>query len=94
MNDKIIGILIGAILTITIIQVVGIAVAHEQNGALSDVQSHMDHHMGMMDGHMKNMECMGMEVEDMDNDGDGICDVCGMSVAHCAEMKSTMQCHK
>lgn len=64
----------------------------QSTGVLED-----DSHEPMM-GHMMNMMHSGtqghmqaMSVEEMDQDGDGVCDFCGMSVEHCQKMTDMHQ---
>ena len=96
LSDKAKGIIIGIIATLSaigIISSVSISSAHTKSGD-SDMND-------MMNGMMMDdstMSCMSMmkdqmteeEIEemlkDMDKDGDGICDMCGMSIEACREM--------
>ncbi len=122
MNDKLTGILLGAVLTVVILSAFGLVTAHgNDNTAESEheeIMGHMAMGSGMMmhhgmhyedDGydmaeHMEGCPMMKgadwheeMTAEEMDQDGDGFCDICGMPVEECLNMKESggmMNCHK
>lgn len=56
-------------------------VMHE---SMDRMHSHM--HSGHM--HDTDMSCMTMDIEEMDKDNDGFCDICGMSIEHCESMQA------
>ena len=99
--NRIIWVLVGAVLTLGLISGVGFVSAHYAGNnsqgqnitGLSELPSlegmaacgmHSDESAGMHEG---GMECMGLEVEQMDADNDGVCDSCGMSVEDCEKME-------
>lgn len=71
---------------------------NENNSPLNEMEEEMDgmeecpmHSNGFSNKSMKSMmqemDCMGMDIEEMDSDGDGKCDYCGMSIQECEKME-------
>ncbi len=96
MNDKLLGIIAGMIVILSVAGFIGISTAHTgsitdtfQTGTHESMESmhSMHSHMHNEDG-MSCMSCMSMNIEEMDKDGDGFCDICGMSVEHCKSMQT------
>lgn len=81
MNQRIQGILLGIVLTIIIVSAVGIVIAHSQN-AVANTGNKPE------TAEYDCMQCIGLSLDEMDEDNDGLCDYCGMSVELCAEMFS------
>jgi hypothetical protein len=58
-----------------------------------------DHETGgcpMMSGEHEEHGCMNLDIDEMDEDNDGVCDICGMDVEFCEEMQehhTGMDCH-
>ncbi len=100
MNEKLTGMLIGVLLTIGILTLFGITAAHTSNS--DDTERNnigMMGHMSMMNGNA-GCEMMNshkeMTAAEMDQDGDGFCDMCGMLIEECLDMKESgnmMGCH-
>lgn len=83
MNDKLIGIIIGAALTLGVVGIVGnLTLAHADDS----IESNYGMHGSMMGHGMHHGMMSGMSLEEMEGDGDGACDVCGMPVEECLEM--------
>ena len=99
--NRIIWVLVGAVLTLGLISGVGFVSAHYSSNSsqnqnitgLSELPSlegmqscgmHSNAGIGM---HGNGMECMDLEVGEMDKNNDGVCDSCGMSIKDCEEME-------
>jgi hypothetical protein len=67
-------VLIGALLFIVVMQAVQLS---------QSVRANQSPQNGMNHGHMN---CMSMTLEEMDNNNDGKCDMCDMSISECKEM--------
>lgn len=88
------------LVVIGIISAVSVSSAHTNSDKDNNEHASMmnGNHMAMMDGDSDMTGCMSMmkdhmtkeEIEEMlknmDKDGDGICDMCGMSIEACREM--------
>lgn len=89
MNNMIVGVLIGITSVLAVTFAFGLANAHIADNDETNMHSMMMGGM-MMNGHMNNQTgCMGMSVEDMDKNNDGMCDHCGMNVSDCESMHTT-----
>jgi len=89
MNDTIKGTLVGAVAVIAVLSVLGIGSAHLSGNPASgnSIRSGHVQWQGMMHGMMMGgMSCAGEGIEEMDSNGDGMCDVCGMPIEHCNAM--------
>lgn len=99
LNQMLAGALMGIVSVLVVSSIFGIVNAHTAGS--SDMDGHPGHGCGMnmhsmmmggmmMNGHMNNQTgCMGMSVEDMDKNNDGICDMCDMNVSDCESMHTT-----
>jgi len=113
MSEKLTGMLLGVIITVTILSAFGLVMAHLNDGDTTEADNgvsepgHMSMGSGMMmmhgmyeDDHDEMHEhCPMMEgiehhenmsLEEMDKDGDGLCDFCGMSIESCLSMHESM----
>jgi len=97
------GIMFGVGFSLVIAIFVGLGMAHSLDSVTENIVSehhaehmghtgHMEHHMGSgMHGCMNSCEGKTDEecIDEMDKDKDGICDMCGMPVEDCLEMKAS-----
>jgi hypothetical protein len=104
MNEKLTGILIGVFVTIGMFSLLGVTTAHMDDvitgnsydgmmdGMMSNTHGGMSHMHDINDEHQHT----GMTAEEMDQDGDGLCDMHGMPVEDCLKMMgsgSMIGCH-
>lgn len=95
LNQMLAGALMGIVSVLVVSSIFGMVNAHTAGS--SDMDGHPGHGCGMnmhsmimggmMNGHMNNQTgCMDMDMDEMDKDNDGICDMCGMKMEDCKEM--------
>ncbi len=87
-RDSLRSVAFGAVAVTAAFLFFGIVSAHFSGETQAGERDSMNPETCPMSG-MSMMECMNMDVEDMDNDGDGACDFCGMSIEGCESMMGT-----
>lgn len=100
--NKVIALAIGILaftLILQIAQLSSTAIAH-QNGQIQNghtgmsERDHMSSHMSCMMGQMSGQTFSQMSLEEMDENNDGKCDMCGMPISECEEMREHMEEHE
>jgi|GEM_PF-3233390 len=77
MKELAVGTIAGIAITVALLAGIGFASAHLESTKASGYSGY-------------GMACMGLSPEDMDANGDGVCDTCGMETDDCEAMQEYM----